>query len=945
MEKHTKKPLKTQKEDVDNYQQLFRNIGANKRILIKGDPGIGKTTLARKLVFDWTNDEWANTELESIKLVFLVTLRYINSDQTIENMIRSQHKCFVENENIGEGLLRKMLQKCGQNCLVILEGYDEIPQNYNNNIEKILKNETIRDCHVLVTSRPNAVEEMESFMATIASIEGFSRENTRKYIEKVIEEESKRQAAFEYTENNVIQEMWRYPILVLFLSLLVNWDEIDLNTEALPVGEFYTRLLDCLYKRYIAERAKTQDKGEKEEILLKIGRLAFEGMLSNKVAYNKREVIETVGPEAFDYGILIGSEEYEGRRYLNESADIFVYFAHKSIQEYLAAKYFISLLSGTRKSVPDIIGGGKGLDFIQDNLMFFTFCGYFAKLSKECEEPASMLSRFANVLKNSSPKEKLLKYIQKALDAQKVTLENVAIYEESSWLFLESLPRCSHIQELKLKGMLLKVHVTSLLKGVSKTLKSLHLDSCTLDCSGGVEDSDVNFPKIESMKFSGESGAIHVLVSLAWKAVKTLDLKEYELDDLDIISISESNKCGQLPFVKEIKLGGNKRISNLVGCLLCTLWGSLQQLDFEDCNLTRDDILAIHKARTKGNLPSIDLTMTSFSSSGHIPVVPVMCGAWREQEVLDLRWGDKQDVMTIAESNRHGLLPAVMEIKLRGNENVSDQVNTLLGSKWPVLKSLNMEECNLTKDDISAIHEANVKGFLPSIDLTVKSLSSSGHIPVVPVMCGAWRDQEVLDLMQGDQQDVITIAEANRHGLLPSVKDIKGQDKIADTKQLSTLFSHPWKSLETLDLRNFNEQDMVTIAGATSNGLLPSVNQIISLERVAYTKQLGALFSHQCKWTLLEILDMRRCDKQDVITIVEANRHGLLPAVKEINLEENENISGQLGALLGTTPWKVLQKLNLDLCSLTVLDLEALEEAKRSGMLPAVKEISKVGTF
>ncbi len=717
IEKHTIKPSEIEKEEVVSYHELFNISGRNKRILIKGDPGIGKTTLSRKLVFDWANDEWTKTETElsSIQLVFLVTLKYIDPQQTLEEMIKHQHKCFKENKNITKEILKAVLEKCGQKCLIILEGYDEIGENYNEELNKILEDEVKRECYVFITSRPNSVKDIEKNIATIANITGFSKENTRKYMEKIIRDETKLQAAFEYTENSVIQDMLRYPILVLFFCLLVNENEIDLNAETLQVGEFYTRLLNCLYKRYIARMKKQEEEGNFERILLKIGMFALSGLLNGKIAYRKKEILQDIGPEAFDYGILIGDEFCDGRMFLTTSADIFVYFAHKSIQEYLAAKYFISRLVATRKSVLDIIGGRKGLDFVQNNIMFFTFCGHFANLSKECDEPASMLARF---VKNSSPKEKLLKYTRKALDTQKVTLENVAIYQESSWLFLESLPKCSHIKELRLKGMLLKVHVTTLLKGVSKSLKSLHLDSCILDCKGDVRDSDVNFPKIESMKFSGEPGATHVLKSHAWKAVKILDLREYKLDDVDIICISESNKRGQLPFMKEIKLDGNKRISNLVGCLLCTFWESLQKLDFEDCNLTRDDILAIQEARTKEYLPSIDLTVTSLSSSGQIPVVPVMCGAWREQEVLDLRECrfSNQDVITIVEANRHGLLPSVKEINLRGNKYIPGQLGALLAnSTWNVLQRLKVDTCNLTVADIDALQEGRRIGILPCL--------------------------------------------------------------------------------------------------------------------------------------------------------------------------------------------------------------------------------------
>ncbi len=342
IEKHTIKPQKTMKEELVDCTELFKNFEENRRILIKGNPGIGKTTFSRKIVYDWANGEWS--ELDSTLLFFLVTLKYIDHDQTIEEMIKQQHKCLILNDEVNLELLKEILDKCGEQCLVILEGYDEIPKNFNRNLQAIVENRAFRDCPFILTSRPNAVESLEHYMSSIASIEGFSKENTRKYIEKVIEDETKWEAAFKYTENSAIEEMWRYPILVLFLCLLVNWGAVDLDKEKLMVGEFYTRLLNCIFRRFIAEKVEQdeqEEEGQKqEETLLKIGKLAFESLLTSKVTFRKRDILETVGPRAFEYGILIGTDEWEGRRDMPENADIFVYFVHKSIQEYLAAKYF-----------------------------------------------------------------------------------------------------------------------------------------------------------------------------------------------------------------------------------------------------------------------------------------------------------------------------------------------------------------------------------------------------------------------------------------------------------------------------------------------------------------------------------------------------------------------------------------------------------------------------
>ncbi len=556
--------------------------------------------------------------------------------------------------------------------------------------------------------------------------------------------------------------------------------------------------------------------------------------------------------------------------------------------------------------------------------------------------------------------------------------------------------------------------------------------------------------KITGLDRVSEIKEFSAIFSQQWKSLEIIDMEG--CNKYDIIAIAKANRNHLLQSMKKINLRGNLNISGQVKTLLNYKWPSLKSLDMEECNLTTNDVSAIHEAHENGFLPIIDLTVKSLSSSGHLPVVPVMCGAWRQQEILDLSKGDKQDVTTIEEANRHGLLPSVKKINFMGNKNVSGHVNTLFGNEWPGLEILNIEKCNLTPDDvitiaeanrcdrlqsvkeinmnsnknvsgqiggllctswtvleklqieecnliqkdISAIHEAYKKGFLPSIDLAVK-FQSPGHPPIVPVMCGALKQDEELDLSQSDKQDIMIIAEASRYDLLPTIKEIKGLDRVSKIQQFSALFSHAWNSLETLELRECHKQDVITIAEANRYDRLQSMKKISLRGNVNVSGQVKTLLSN--KWPLLktlemeacdltgddisyiheahendllpsidltvkslsghipvlpvmcgawreqEVLDLRQCDKQDVITIAEANRHGLLPCVTEINLERNKNISGQLGALLGSSIWQALQRIDLYHCNLTVLDLEALREPNRSSMLPSIQQIRKVCTF
>ena len=946
IEKHTIEPQKTEKEEVNTYEDLFRNLNQNKRILIKGNPGIGKTTFSRKIVFDWANNDVNDSELRSIVLMFLVTLKYINANQSIEDMIKQQHKSLAPKKDITVELLRDILEKCGQECLVILEGYDEIPKDINENIEVIVKNKAYRDCHFLITSRPNEVESIEDCMASIASIEGFSKENTRKYIEKVIKDKTKWQAVYQYTENSAIEEMWRYPILVLFLCLLVNWGAVDLDKEKLMVGEFYKRLLNCIYRRFVAEKIdegkQEEEEKKRENTLLKIGNIAFKGLLSNKVTYRKREILKSVGPNAFQYGILIGTDEWEGRRDMPENADIFVYFVHKSIQEYLAAKYFMNqLLNG--RSIDSLIPEKRAnLEFVKNNLLFFTFCGYFTKkidsqdldTDIESDEDEDKPAVTKNVT-SEEVKEQLLGFMAKCLDVKTLKLEGVAIYEESSWLFLEALPKCSQIEELLLKDMRIKVSLSFLLQAISKSLKHLHIDSCTLTNTKDAENKGITFPELKTMKFSGKGGSTHMLKISAWKAVEILDLKEYDINEEDVKDIAEANKSGQLTSVKEIRMEGNKTISGHVNVLLAGTWPKLQILTMNKCGLSKADIEAIAAAKQKGFLPSIDLTVTSLSS-GNVDVVPVMCGAWKLQENLDLRKCNEEGIRIIAEANRLDLLTSVKEIDFTMNKCLSGHVSTLLSNRWPLLKKLTIEKCDLIKDDILAIHEANEKGLLTNIDLTNCWIHYE-NIPIVPVMCGGAREVETIDIRSGDKQDVITIVEANGCGLLPSAKVFMFFEQVFS--HISNPFSHPWKSLETIHMSKRCSKEVISvISEANRLGYLPSMKSMSLGESIS--GKLDKLLLNNA-WITLEKLrgDFTR---DDIKSLGEANNKGLLPSILELYFFIN--LSGQVGGLM-CSKWQALRMLHLSDADLTAEDVRALGDANRKDYLPNLRvlDLSKNG--
>ena len=146
--------------------------------------------------------------------------------------------------------------------------------------------------------------------------------------------------------------------MLLFICFLENEHEIDLSQKDTTLGEIYTRLVRCLCRKFKERNRREQDgpycrKRRKKEIPLsceellgimeRLGRIAWETLISGKYSMKTKEIFNRIGDSAFDYGLIVGHENFRLRG--AEMADIFITFVHRTIQEFLGAFFFIVMLS------------------------------------------------------------------------------------------------------------------------------------------------------------------------------------------------------------------------------------------------------------------------------------------------------------------------------------------------------------------------------------------------------------------------------------------------------------------------------------------------------------------------------------------------------------------------------------------------------------------------
>ena len=112
--------------------------------------------------------------------------------------------------------------------------------------------------------------------------------------------------------------------------------DIDLSDKTISMGEIYFRMVHCLYKKFTIQKGIGFEATSFLSSRKLLGKLALKTLLSGSPLLQRSHIIDEVGDDAFDYGLLIGHEDAHNL-IRNETPDIFVTFSHRSILEFLGA--------------------------------------------------------------------------------------------------------------------------------------------------------------------------------------------------------------------------------------------------------------------------------------------------------------------------------------------------------------------------------------------------------------------------------------------------------------------------------------------------------------------------------------------------------------------------------------------------------------------------------
>ncbi|KAH7176129.1 hypothetical protein EDB81DRAFT_771952 [Dactylonectria macrodidyma] len=347
-----------------------------RRILIRGRAGVGKTTLCKKMVYDFTCDPQTRLHRSWTELfdrLLWVPLRHLKgrsaAGYNYEDLFH--HEYFSRQGHDHGRRLAKALWRTvdthSDRTLFILDGLDEIYDDLarEDDMSRFLT-DLLNQRNVIITSRPNAsfpaLRDLDLELETI----GFYPDQVQAYLEADPKIKPRANEVQSFLRDHwLLQGLVRIPIQLD--ALCYTWDDFDPGTAPDTMTHIYQAIerrlwkkdavrLDKMCKGHARSARPTEiERRVKTEIAL-LESLAFNGLHSDVIDFTPAHRDEIV--DMFPLSDLPLDEALARVSFLRTSdssskvKDRNYHFIHLTFQEYFAARYFIQQwTSGEQLSV------------------------------------------------------------------------------------------------------------------------------------------------------------------------------------------------------------------------------------------------------------------------------------------------------------------------------------------------------------------------------------------------------------------------------------------------------------------------------------------------------------------------------------------------------------------------------------------------------------------
>ena len=360
------KPKSNQSEYVP-WQDIID--GNNKRILLVGRPGIGKTILSTKLLRGSAFNEFTHQNFDA---AFLVKFRHYNS-RGEDLDLRKLLSC---SETVSQDLDDEVWNYIITNptkVLLIFDGIDEFnarsaisndDSRFNDSEEeqmplhclykKIASGKLLKGATVITTSRPTASSCVRQLrFDKVLEILGFTSEEIEDYVTRFTKEdqnpETEKKAIWQHISTNIsLFALCYVPVNCFIICSCLSWLRSCGKSLPTKLTKIYSTALKIFYFRHndnyrMSEEARDQLflkpfhelPTECKKEFQRLGKIAFDGIKEGRLLFTSEEV-----KELEDCGLLHRLPDLPSQEGLDEDKAQYC-FIHLTFQEFLAARHVV----------------------------------------------------------------------------------------------------------------------------------------------------------------------------------------------------------------------------------------------------------------------------------------------------------------------------------------------------------------------------------------------------------------------------------------------------------------------------------------------------------------------------------------------------------------------------------------------------------------------------
>ncbi|XP_067296590.1 protein NLRC3-like isoform X2 [Pseudorasbora parva] len=343
------------KDTVIQCNDIFKvHMGRqNRKVLTMGIAGVGKTISVNKFILDWAEGNGN----QDILFIFPLPFRRLNLITKKYSLMKLLNKCFFSGP---EEL--PSLPEDNSKVMFIFDGLDEcrFPLSYKDNrritdvhekttVSKIVTNliETnlVSSALIWITSRPAAAGLIpRDYIDQVTEMRGFNDEQKEQYFHKNSSPEVAGNIIRHMRKSRSLYIMCHIPVFC-WISLTVLQPQLaQESNDKTPttLTEMYTNFLlsqkQQMKKKYCGNSEPNPKAKSFDQILLKLGKLAFKQLQKGNLIFYKED-LEECGLDVSEGSVYSGlcTQIFQMEKAVSERK---VYsFIHLSVQEFLAAVY------------------------------------------------------------------------------------------------------------------------------------------------------------------------------------------------------------------------------------------------------------------------------------------------------------------------------------------------------------------------------------------------------------------------------------------------------------------------------------------------------------------------------------------------------------------------------------------------------------------------------